>query len=133
MNFVRATTAIAFATIALMSASAQAGVIDTVVANPDQIVSLHDTVDFFHDFTDQGFIAGVTQYVDGELSVRLTDGAAGEGGTLLIVTQSKDFTDVANDTKDAVAPNGSYVNIKLDAASLADLNKDGRIEVKIIG
>lgn len=128
-----AVSAIAFAAAALLSATAQASVIDTVVDNPNKIVSLHDTIDFTHDFTDQGFIAGTTQYIDGTLSVRLTDGAAGEAGTLRIGAQTINFTDVANSTRDTAAPNGTYVTINLDAASLADLNADGSIAVEITG
>ena len=129
MNFTKATlSAVTLATAFFMS-GAHASVIDTVAKNPDVRIDRSSPFTFVQDFTDQGFIVGFTSYIDGLLSVRLTDGAATESGTITIGNQSVSFGNIDNDTTDTAL--GTVISFALNAASLADLNSDGKISVTI--
>jgi len=131
MNFTKATlSAISLAAVFMMS-GAQASVIDTVTAK--QIIGNDDVFMYTHDFTQEGFVIGKTTYLDALLSVRLTDGAASEGGIIKIGSQSKTFSAVENGSNDKPAPAGSYYTIALNAAALADLNADGKVSFTIKG
>lgn len=124
MKFTKAAlSAVALASTFLIT-GAQASVIDTVGANQEVRVDRSSPFTFVQNFTDQGFIAGITNYVDGILTVRLTDKAAEESGTVMVGNQSKAFGDVDNTL-------GTLVSITLNAASLADLNLDGMISVTV--
>jgi hypothetical protein len=133
MNFTKATlSALTLAAATLMSAGAQATPItDLVTAAPNKIVTNSVSLDFVHSFTDQGFIAGITKYIDGMLTLRLTDVAATETGVLSIGAQRFNISDVANETVDTAG--GSVLTYALNAASLADLNLDGNINIDIDG
>jgi hypothetical protein len=115
----------------LVAVTANASVIDTVERNPDTLVNATTPVTFNHDFTDQGFIFGVTNYISGTLRVRLTDVNANESGTLSLAAQLKPFGNIQNNTIDDSSPNGTFVDIILNSASLLDLNTDGLIAVAI--
>jgi hypothetical protein len=133
MNFTKATlSALTLAAATFMSAGAQATPItDLVIAAPNEIVTNSISFDFAHSFTDQGFVAGVTKYIDGVLTLRLTDVAAKETGILSIGAQRFNISDIANETLNTVG--GSILKYTLDAASLADLNLDGAINIDIDG
>lgn len=133
MNFTKATlSALTLAAAACMSAGAQATPItDLVTSSPNEIVTNSISYDFVHSFTDQGFVFGVTKYLDGILTLRLTDVAAGETGVVTIGTQHFNVSDIANESVDTAG--GSVFNYKLNAASLADLNADGKITVDLDG
>lgn len=133
MKFTKATlSALTFAAVACMSAGAHATPItDLVTATPNKIVTNSVNVDFEHSFLDQGFIAGTTKYLNAILTMRLTDVAAGETGVVTIGAQKFDVSDIANETVDTA--DGSIFNFVLNAASLIDLNLDGKISVDIDG
>jgi hypothetical protein len=133
MNFTKATLSALTLATAFIASGAQASVIDTVALESHYKIGNDDVYTVTHDFTQEGFVIGKTTYLDALLSVRLTDGAAGETGTIRIGNQSLDFSDVANGTKDKPAPFGSYYTIKLNAAALADLNADGKISYTVTG
>jgi hypothetical protein len=131
MNLIKATlTSLTLATAFFMS-GAQASVIDTVTSTPNVKIGNDDVVTFTHNFSDEGFVIGKTTYLDAILSVRLTDKAAGEGGFITIGTQTKNISDVTDKTQDTTG--GDYYTITLNAANLADLNKDGIISFSITG
>jgi hypothetical protein len=131
MNFTKATLSAVTLAAAFMMSGAQASVIDTVTAK--QKIGNDDVFTYTHDFAQEGFVIGKTTYLDALLSVRLTDGAAVEGGRINIGNQEKEFVDVANSSNDKPAPAGSYYTIALNAASLADLNADGKISFTVTG
>lgn len=133
MTFIKSSiSAFAFAAAALMSTGAHASVIDTVSYLKHQNVGQGDPVTYEHSFMDQGFIAGVTEYVSGFLNVRLTDRAAGESGAITVGGgQSLSFTNIENKTVNLAAPFGSFYTIALDAASLLQLNTTGKLSVTI--
>lgn len=121
---------VTIASALLCAGTAQASVIDTVESNPDAVVNLTTSVFFDHDFTDQGFVTGVTNYLSGILRIRLTDLTANENGTVTLGTQLTAFGNVQNNTyNDPV--DGTFVDVILNSASLADLNADGKISVAI--
>jgi len=128
MKFAKATLAALTIASAFCMSSAQATVITTSYSALDKVTQ--GTPDTFT-FTLANFIAGVTEYLSGTVSVRLTDTSSTESGLVTVGTQSKSFSDVANTTIDKPAPFGTYVTIALNAASLADLNKDGKINVTV--
>lgn len=132
MKFFKATvTALTLASAAFLSTGAHASIIDTIVASPNVSIGNDDVFTFIHDFTQEGFVIGKTVYVDGLLSVRLTDKAAGETGFISIGDQKKTIKDVTDKTQDTAG--GDYYNIVLSAASLIDLNKDGKISFTVNG
>ncbi|HEX8478840.1 MAG TPA: PEP-CTERM sorting domain-containing protein [Telluria sp.] len=133
MNFTKATLSAVTLAAAFMMSGAQASVIDTVTPASKQKIGNDDVFTYTHDFTQEGFVIGKTTYLDGLLSVRLTDGAASEGGRINIGNQVETFINVANDSSDKPAPAGSYYTIILNAASLADLNADGKISFTVTG
>jgi hypothetical protein len=133
MNFTKATLSALTIASAFFMSGAQASVIDTVTVTPNVKIGNDDVYTVIHDFTQEGFVIGKTTYLDGLLSVRLTDGAASETGTIRIGNQSLDFSAVANGTRDLPAPNGSYFTIALNAVALADLNADGKITYTVTG
>lgn len=124
-------SAVTIASALMGSAAVQASVIDIVDRNPDTPVTEVQPVLFSHDFTDQGFVFGVTNYLSGILRVRLTDLTSNEDGTVTLGTQLQAFGNVDNNTFNDPSPNGIFVNIVLNSASLADLNADGLISVAI--
>jgi len=131
MKFAKATlSALAIATAFLMS-GAQASVIDTITTTSNVKIGNDDVFTFTHDFTGEGFVIGKTSYLDAVLNVRLTDKAASEGGFIKVGTQKLDVTGVTDKTQDTAG--GDYFSIILNAANLADLNKDGIISFTITG
>jgi hypothetical protein len=133
MNFTKATlSALTLAAAACMSAGAQATPItDLVTAAPNEIVTNSISYDFVHSFTDQGFVAGVTKYLNGILTLRLTDVAATETGVVTIGAQHFSISNIANESLNTAG--GSTFNYTLNAASLADLNLDGKITIDLDG
>lgn len=131
MNFAKATLSSLALASAFLMAGAHASVIDTIVTTPNQLIGNDDVFTYTHDFTDQGYVLGRTTYVDGVLSVRLTDKAASEGGIIAIGDQSMKISAVTDKTVDTTG--GTYFNISLDAASLKDLNADGKISFTVTG
>ena len=127
MKFTKATLAALTIASAFCMSSAQATVMTANYSALDKVTQ--GTPDTFT-FTLANFIAGVTEYLSGTVSVRLTDTSSTESGVVTVGTQSKTFSDVAS-TVDKPAPFGTYVTIALNAASLADLNKDGKINVTV--
>ena len=133
MNFTKATlSALTLATAFVMS-GAQATVIDTVKPASVQKIGNDDVFTYTHDFKEEGFVIGKTTYASGVLTVRLVDGSASETGHITIGDQTLSFANVENGTKDLPAPYGSYYTITLDAASLKDLNADGKISYTVTG
>jgi hypothetical protein len=129
MNFTKATlSALTLASAFLMS-GAQASVITTKTENLVVKKVTQGSPDLF-DLTFADFIKGMT-YTNATLVVRLVDTSSTEAGAILIGAQSTPTGLVENETADKAAPAGTYFSIKLDAASLADLNADGKIAVKI--
>ena len=128
MNFTKAALSALTLASAFLMTSAQATVITTT--NTSTVKVTQGTPDTFT-LTLADFVAGTTLYTGASLSVRLTDGSAGESGSVKAGTQSTAFTDVTNDTAGLPAPAGTYVTFALNAASLADLNLDGKIVVTI--
>jgi len=133
MNFTKATLSAITLAAAFMMSGAQASVIDTVTSTTNQKIGNDDVFTYTHDFSAEGFVIGQTTYIDGLLSVRLTDRSASEGGIINIGNQSALISAVTNNTQNQPAPAGSYYNIALNAASLADLNADGKISFTITG
>jgi len=133
MNSIKTTlSALTIAVAACLSAGAQATPItDLVTSAPNEIVTNSISFDFVHSFTDQGFVAGVTKYLDGILTLRLTDVAAGETGVVTIGAQRFNVSDIANESVNTAG--GSVFKYTLNAASLADLNLDGRISIDLDG
>lgn len=130
MKFFKATvTALTLASAAFLSTGAHASIIDTVNSNPDVRVDRSSPFAFVQDFTDQGFIVGMTKYIDGLLSVRLTDGTASEAGTVTIGGQTVSFGNVDNDTVDTNL--GTIVTFALNANTLDLLNRTGKIAVTV--
>lgn len=126
MNFFKAAvSALTFASAAVLSAGASATIIDTVTYTTAPRITQGGPLTFTQSFVDQGFVAGITQYIDGLFTVRLTDNAAGEAGTIKIGNQSIVTGDIANTTV------GTTFQIILDTASLIDLNKTGMLTVLI--
>jgi hypothetical protein len=128
MKFTKATLAALTIASAFFMSSAQATIITTTHSELDKVTK--GTPDTFT-FTLDNFIAGVTNYLSATVMVRLTDGKAEESGLVTVGTQSVKFGDVTNDTNDKPAPAGTYATVVLNAASLADLNKDGKISVTV--
>jgi hypothetical protein len=133
MNILKSAIAFAFsATTLLAAAGAHASVIDTVSYSPnDEIVTKSISVPLDFDFTKLGFVAGTTDYTSGVLTVRYTDVAAGEGGVLKVGDQTFVISDIADKTVGTAG--GTPLQYTLDAASLADLNADGKLSVTISG
>lgn len=126
MNFFKASvSALTFASAAFLSAGANATVIDTVTYASAPRITQGGPLTFTQSFTDLGFVAGVTNYIDGLFTVRLTDNAAGEAGTITIGNQVIVTGDIANSAV------GTTFQIVLNAASLRDLNTTGMLTVLI--
>lgn len=123
--FKAAVSALTFASAAFMSAGANATIIDTVTYTTAPRITQGGPLTFMQSFVDQGFVAGVTNYIDGLFTVRLFDNAAGESGTIKIGNQTIATGDIANNTT------GTTFQIILDTASLIDLNKTGMLTVLI--
>jgi len=132
MTFIKsAVSVIAFAAAAFMNTGVQASVIDSVSYDKEHVnVGRSSPWTFEFSFLDSGFIAGVTQYVDAVLNVRLTDRAATEQGFITIGKQSLNFANIEDKTRDQ-ATGGGFYEIILNAASLAQLNTNGKMSVTI--
>lgn len=128
MKFTKASLAALTIASAFFMSSAQATVITTTYTALDKITQ--GSPDTFT-FTMADFIAGVTNYLSATVNVRLTDSSASETGLVTVGTQSVAFSDVANTTNGLPSPAGTYATIVLNAASLMDLNKDGKINVTV--
>lgn len=115
---------------AVFATQANASVIDTEIATPDKAVNENTTVSFNHDFTDKGFVFGVTQYISGTLLVRLTDSAGGEDGRINYGSQFLATNNIKNNTQNDPT-DGTLFTIILNAAALADLNADGILAMSI--
>lgn len=132
MSVLKAFSRLALCAGLFASAAASASVIDVVTAKPDPIINANNSPYIFqHDFTDQGFFKYSTNYIAATLRVRLTDNNGDETGTVTIGKQVKSFFNVPNGTRNDASPAGMFVDIILDAASLADLNADGLISVSL--
>ena len=133
MKFTKATlSAIAFAATSLFSLSAQASVISTFNVNKTEVKLTKElSTTFTFNFASLGFVAGSTNYLDGLFSIRMTDTSGDEDGSIFIGDQTVTYANIKNDTAGDVTPGGSIISFKLSAASLADLNADGILSVKI--
>jgi hypothetical protein len=133
MKFKKAAIAAAIALSAVFAGQTQASVIkvDFVNSNPDKVVDSTHTVTFIHDFTDQGFVFGTTNYTSGTLLVRLTDMVSNENGLISYGAQSSPTGNISNNTVDDLSPAGSFFTIILNSAALLDLNADGKLSMAI--
>lgn len=133
MKFNKSTlSAIAFTAASLFSINAHASVIDTFAPKAGEIkLNKTESTTFEFNFVDLGFVAGSTNYLDGLLSVRLTDASGDETGTISVGDQKYDFKNVKNGTDGDVAPGGSMFSFVLSKASLGDLNADGILFVTV--
>ena len=134
MNFIKTTvSAIAFAAAAFAATGAHATVIDSHSEKKHVQIGRDEPYIFEHSFLDQGFVAGTTQYTSAMLNVRLTDGAAGERGDIIIDGAAKPFNFVDIENKSDNKPTGgSFYPITLDALSLAILNATGKISFTVV-
>jgi len=125
-------SAIAFVAASLFSISAQASVIDTFAPKGGEIkLNKNESTTFEFNFADLGFVAGSTNYLDGLLSVRLTDAGGDETGTISVGDQTFNFKNVNNGTDGDAAPGGSLFSFALSKASLEDLNADGILSITV--
>lgn len=133
MKFNKATlSAIAFIAASLFSISAEASVIGTFAPKAGEIkLNKSESTTFDLNFANLGFVAGSTNYIDGLLSVRLTDASGDETGFISVGDQKFDFKNVKNGTDGDATPGGSIFSFALSAASLKDLNADGILSVTV--
>ena len=133
MKFNKATlSAIAVIAASLFSINAQASVVDTFAPKAGEIkLNKTESTTFEFNFTDLGFVAGSTNYLDGLLNVRLTDASGDETGIISVGDQTYDFKNVKNGTDGDIAPGGSIFSFVLSKASLADLNAEGILSVTV--
>jgi hypothetical protein len=126
-------SAIALTVASLFSMNAQASIIDTFAPTGGEIkLNKAQSTTFAFDFASLGFVAGSTNYVDGLLSVRLTDASGDETGTIAVGDQRFDFKNVRNGTDGDATPGGSIFSFALSEASLADLSADGILSVTVM-
>jgi hypothetical protein len=118
-----------FSAATLCGSAAQATVIDTVEPALDELIT--NTYSFDHDFTDQGFTLGLTNYTSGELHIRFTDSNGAETGTVKYGLQTKNANGIPNQTVNAPSPAGQIFSFNLNNASLATLNTTGRLGITI--
>jgi hypothetical protein len=131
MKFVKTALSVAFSAVALFAAAgAQANVISYAPAT-EANVGRSTPVTFMFDFKDHGFVQGVTDYISGSLHVVLADSNADETGTLKIGAQTLNFSNLANKVSNNAPRTETAFDIVLDAKSLATLNADGMIEMKV--
>lgn len=133
MNFTKATLSALTIASAFFMANAQASVIETAAIAPQSDVSigLKDVASYTFDMASFGFVLNKTTYDSGVLNIRLTDKAGTESGYITFGTQKLTFSDLTNETRDTA--DGNIFTLKLNAANLADLNKDGKIAFSITG
>jgi hypothetical protein len=125
-------SAVAFAAASLFSIHAHASVIDTFAPKNGEIkLNKTESTTFQFNFADLGFVAGSTNYIDGLLSVRLTDTSGDETGIIAVGDQQFDFKNVKNGTDGDASPGGSIFSFALSKASLADLNADGILSITV--
>lgn len=133
MNFTKTTLSALTIASALFMANAQASVIATAAIAPasDFSIGNQDVAAYTFDMASYGYVFGKTTYDSGTLSIRLTDKAGTESGYITFGSQKLKFTDLTNETRDTA--DGNIFTLKLNAANLADLNKDGKIAFSVTG
>ena len=132
MNILKkALLSLAFMTALGTSVTASAfTVTDTVVRNPDQLITAISPYTFTHDIR-SGYTAGSDRLLSAELDIRLTDFLFNETYFIKVGPSPSiyDFN-VKNGTVNS--PNdGTFVHFQLDQASLADLAADGQISITV--
>ena len=137
MVFNKVLVATLIAVSAVFAPLANASVIDTVESSPDPVLNNgNKTYIYTHDLTDNGFIIGSTDYLSGLLRIRLTDqgqndDASNEGGFISVGDQIMNFGAIPDGTRNDPSPAGLFVEIILNAVSLADLSADGLLDVTV--
>ena len=104
-------------------------VTDTIVKNPDQVVLPIIGYSYTHDISDNSYTPGANRLLSAVLNIRLTDFFLNESYVVTLGSgQSQSGSNVPDFTVNQPT-GGTFVHFDLNAASLADLAADGKINV----
>ncbi|MDQ2822892.1 MAG: PEP-CTERM sorting domain-containing protein [Pseudomonadota bacterium] len=133
MNFTKTTLSALTIASALFMANAQASVIKTAVIAPasDFSIGNQDVASYTFDMASYSYVLDKTTYDSGILSIRLTDKAGTESGYITFGSQKLTFGNLTKETNNTAG--GDIFTLKLNAANLDDLNKDGKIAFSVTG
>lgn len=106
-------------------------VTDAIVKSPNQLVFPFIGYSYSHDITDNGYMPGVNRLISAVLDLRLTDLLLDESWVVTLGSgQSQTGKHIPDFTFNS-GSGGTHVHFDLDAASLADLAADGKINVSL--